>query len=155
MNVEDFFLEGTRPAILPNAGTHFYCLWSKADLVRFGQLLRKKYPNVLFYDSLSLLDEEREDFKIRIVESWSRASRERTKRTRSAAHLPSTLPGSSQPMTTRSRERTGLPSGVGPGRQPCPSPGHGEGQESGQAQNVGVTRPVPAIFWCPPAYRSR
>jgi len=73
MNVEDFFLEGTRPAILPNAGTHFYCLWSKADLVRFGQLLRKKYPNVLFYDSLSLLDEEREDFKIRIVESIDQA----------------------------------------------------------------------------------
>jgi hypothetical protein len=70
------FLEGTRPAIAPNAGHHVSLHWTDVDRRRFSDRLRRRYPNVIFFEMFRPKDDKDENFKPRFFE-----------------HLDETIPG--------------------------------------------------------------
>ena len=52
MDIENLRREGFRPAIMPNAGVRRTLCWTREDAGRFGETLKKAFPNVLFYKPL-------------------------------------------------------------------------------------------------------
>lgn len=68
MNIEGYFLEGTKPAIVPNAGHRLSVNWMDSDRRRFSDLLRSKFPNVLFFEAFHNTDGKYENFRPCFVE---------------------------------------------------------------------------------------
>ncbi|MBI1245670.1 MAG: hypothetical protein GC202_11745 [Alphaproteobacteria bacterium] len=52
MNFEELRREGSTPAIYPNAGQCRYLCWTREDAGRYGEILKKAFPNILFYRDL-------------------------------------------------------------------------------------------------------
>lgn len=45
--------EGSRPEIVPNAGLRRTLCWTNADCGRYGELLRKAFPDIVFFEDFS------------------------------------------------------------------------------------------------------
>ncbi len=52
MDVSEMMLEGERPAIAPNAGRHREYCWTPADWGRYGEELKRAFPQIRFYEEL-------------------------------------------------------------------------------------------------------
>jgi len=63
MTIDLDFLEGEHPAIRPNAGHHVDAHWTDAERRLFGDKLRRKFPNALFFEAFTWRDGENEAFK--------------------------------------------------------------------------------------------
>ncbi len=55
MDFENLRREGSRPAIVPNAGLRRTLCWTREDAGRYGEALKKAFPNVLFFKPLGHL----------------------------------------------------------------------------------------------------
>jgi hypothetical protein len=68
MSFEELRREGSQPAIVPNAGLRRSLCWAREDAGRFGEALKRTFPNVLFFEPLGRRADRPEKPTIRFFE---------------------------------------------------------------------------------------